>query len=181
MDADTVLRAGRPADAPLLAALATQVFLHTYATQGVSAAIAAHVLAEFTPAKFQAWLVSDTAAVLVAERNAHLVGYARLAFGAVCPVPGAGTAELATLYLQERFTGHGVGAALLAQAQALALQRTQQPLWLTVNAQNLRAIAFYAAQGCSKIGNAWFVLGGESHPNDVLVMNEQNTAARFDA
>lgn len=169
MDADIVIRAGRPADAPLLAALATQVFLQTYATQGISGAVAGHVLAEFTPAKFQAWVASDTAAVLVAERHAHLVGYARLAFDAVCPVPGAGTVELATLYVQSHFTGRGVGAALLAQAEALALQRTPQPLWLTVNAKNLRAITFYAAQGWSRIGSARFVLGGESHPNHVLV------------
>lgn len=169
MHADTVIRAGRPADAPLLAALATQVFLHTYATQGISEVIAGHVLAEFTHAKFQSWLASDAAAVLVAEKNAHLVGYARLAFGAVCPVPGAGTAELATLYVQEHFTGRGVGAALLAQAQVLALQRTQLPLWLTVNAQNARALAFYAAQGHSKIGTASFALGGESHENHVML------------
>lgn len=169
MDAEIVVRAGRPADAPLLAALATQVPLHTYATQGISEVIAGHVLAEFTPAQFEAWLANDTAAVLVAERNAHLVGYARLAFDAMCPVPGAGTVELATLYVQVHFTGRGVGAALLALAEALALQRTQQPLWLTVNAQNLRAITFYAAQGWSRIGTAPFVLGGESHPNHVLV------------
>ena len=178
MHADTVIRAGRPADASLLAALATQVFLDTYATQGASEAIAGHVLAEFAPAKFQAWLGSDTAAVLVAEKNAHLVGYARLAFGAVCPVPGAGTVELATLYVQAHFTRSGVGAALLAQARSLALRRARQPLWLTVNAQNARAIAFYAAQGCSTIGTAHFVLGGESHPNHVLVVNERKHAAR---
>ena len=35
MGADTVIRAGRPADAQQLAALATQVFLHTDATQAV--------------------------------------------------------------------------------------------------------------------------------------------------
>ena len=169
MHADTVIRAGRPADAPLLAALATQVFLHTDATQGISEMIAGHVPLEFTPAKFQSWLASDAAAVLVAEKNAHLVGYARLAFGAVCPVPGAGTVELATLYVQAHFTGRGVGVALLAQAEALALQRLPQPPWLTVNAQNLRAITFYAAQGWSRIGTAAFVLGGESHPNHVLV------------
>ncbi|MEQ1684399.1 MAG: GNAT family N-acetyltransferase [Burkholderiaceae bacterium] len=174
-----MLRAGRPADAPLLAALATQVFLHTYATQGISDVIAGHVLAELSPAKFQAWMASDTAAVLVAERNAHLVGYARLAFDAVCPVPGAGTVELTTLYVQEHFTGRGVGTALLAQAEALAWQHKQRPLWLTVNAQNARALAFYAAQGCSRIGSAQFVLGGESHPNHVLVMSRRRGAAHF--
>lgn len=179
MGDDILIRAGRPADAPLLAALATQVFLHTYATDGISAVIAGHVQAEFTPAKFEAWLGSDSAALLVAEKNKHLVGYARLAFNAVCPVPGAGTAELATLYVQAHFTGRGVGAALLADAQALARQRAQQPLWLTVNAQNVRAVAFYAAQGCSKIGSAQFVLGGESHPNHVLVMDDRRDAARL--
>lgn len=177
MDAEIVLRAGQPADAPLLAALGTQVFLHTYATHGISQVIARHVLAEFTPAKFQAWLTSDTAAVLVAEKNAHLVGYARLAFDAVCPVPGAGTVELATLYVQGRFMGRGVGAALLAQARARALQRTHHRPWLTVNAQNLGAIAFYVAQGCSKIGTAQFLLGGESHPNDVLAIGDPPVAA----
>jgi GNAT superfamily N-acetyltransferase len=180
MDADIIVRAGRPADAPRLAALAAQVFLHTYATQGISEVIAEHVLAEFTPAKFQAWLGSDNPAVFVAERNAHLIGFTRLAFDAVCPVPGAGAVELATLYVQEHFTGRGVGAALLAQAQALALERAKQPLWLTVNAQNVRAIAFYAAQGCAQIGTAQFVLGDESHTNHVLMMNDKQDAARLE-
>ncbi len=178
MDADTSLRVGRAADAPLLAALATQVFLHTYATRGISAVIADHVLAEFTPAKFSAWLADDTAAVLVAERQAHLVAYARIAFGAVCPVPGGGTVELATLYVQAQSTRRGVGAALLWRAHALAAQRAMSPLWLTVNAQNERAIAFYAAQGCTLIGSARFVLGGESHPNHVLVLNDSKQSAR---
>lgn len=68
MHADTVVRAGRPADAPMLAALATQVFLHTYATRGVSAVIAARVLAEFTPpSNFPAWLFTVVFALGTAQ------------------------------------------------------------------------------------------------------------------
>ena len=163
------VRPGRPGDAANLAALAIQVFLHTYATQGISSVISAHVLTEFTPEKFAAWLGSETTQIVVAEEDAHLVGYARIGFGAVCPERSASTAELATLYVQEHFTGQGVGSALLAQAQALVWQRTQQPLWLTVNAQNARAISFYVTHGYSKLGTAWFALGGERHENHVLL------------
>ena len=115
MGADTVIRAGRPADAQQLAALATQVFLHTDATRGVSAAISGHVLVEFTVEKFQALLNSETTMIFVAEERAHLVGYARVDS---------------------------------------------------------------AAQRCSKIGTAQFVLGGERHENHVLVASDPRATAQ---
>jgi ribosomal protein S18 acetylase RimI-like enzyme len=42
-------------------------------------------------------------------------------------------------------------------------------LWLTVNAKNDRAIAFYARQGYTKVGTAYFVLGEGRHENHVLI------------
>lgn len=39
MQTEVIVRAGREGDAQPLNALAIQVFLHTYATQGISAAI----------------------------------------------------------------------------------------------------------------------------------------------
>lgn len=170
------IRPGRPGDAANLAALAIQVFLHTYATQGISSVLSAHALSEFTPEKFAASLGSETTQIFVAEEGAHLVGYARIGFGAVCSERSASTAELTTLYVQEHFTGQGVGSALLAQAETLVWQRTGQALWLTVNAQNARAIAFYAMHGYSKLGTAWFLLGGERHENHVLVAPGQPCA-----
>ena len=164
-----LIRSALPGDAANLTALATQVFLHTYATQGISAVISAHVQSEFTPTKFAAWIGSETAQILVAEERAHLVGYARITFDAVCPERSASSVELATLYVLEHFARQGVGSALLAQAQALAWQYTHQPLWLTINAQNTRAVAYYAAHRYTKIGTAWFVLGAGRHENHVLV------------
>ena len=54
------IRHAELADAPRLAVLAAQVWMHTYATQGVSAVIADYVLAELTPQAFAAKL-SDPA------------------------------------------------------------------------------------------------------------------------
>lgn len=164
-----VIRQGLRADAGNLAALAIQVWLHTYATEGVTPAISRYVLSEFTPERFEALLANASAAVLVGEANTNLIGYAVLNFRAFCPESGNSKAELATLYVQEHFVGKGVGSALLESAEALAIQRTSNPLWLTVNAKNSHAIAFYLRRGYTSLGVTYFKLGNESHKNLVLV------------
>lgn len=91
------VRQARPADAASLAALAIQVWLHSYATGGVSAPLAHYVLSEFTETKFLARLARQGAALLVAEVEAHLVGYAAVDFDQLCPADRACSAELQTL------------------------------------------------------------------------------------
>ena len=76
--------------------------------------------------------------------------------------------ELQTLYVQEHFLGQGVGSLLLAAAEALARSRANSRLWLTVNATNRRAIAFYDRKGYAQVGTAYFVLGAERYENHVL-------------
>jgi len=160
------IRPGHPADAPRLAVLAAQVWLHTYCTDGISDEVARYVLAEFTPGKFAQALNEPGKHITVAERGDSLVGFAVVKRGAACPAEGvASTVELQTLYVQAHFLGHGVGKALIAAAEEVA----QSALWLTVNAKNDRAIAFYARQGYEKVGTTYFVLGEGRHENHVLV------------
>lgn len=169
MQSELLIRQGKPEDAETLAALAIQVWLHTYATDGVSSTIARYVLAEFTPERFQDMLKRAAATILVAEMGASLVGYAVVHVGASCAEAASATAELATLYVQEHFIGKGAGSALLRHAEAVAGQRTGHPLWLKVNARNNKAIAFYAQHGYNKIGVAYFSLGANEHENLVLI------------
>lgn len=163
------IRAGRPDDAKRLAVLATQVWLHTYATAGISDDIAGYALSELTAQKLSASLIGPESGVLVAECAEHLVGYAVVKFGTACAFSAAHVAELQTLYVQEHFIGCGVGQALLQAAQALARQRSDSVLWLTVNAKNDHAISFYAHHGYSRVGTAFFTLGQTEHENHVLV------------
>ena len=146
-----------------------QAWLHTYATTGVSDTVARYALAEFTPARFEALMMSGGSQVLVAELADHLVGYAVVTFGAACPALAGSTTELATLYVQAHFARRGIGARLLERAAALAAARTHGGLWLTVNAQNHAAIAFYGRQGYAPVGTAHFDLGGVLHENHVFV------------
>lgn len=169
MQSEWLIRQGKPEDAEKLAALAIQVWLHTYATDGISSAIAQYVLAEFTPERFRAMLTRPAANILVAEMGVSLVGYAVVDVGASCAEAASATAELATLYVQAHFIGKGAGSALLKHAEAVAVQRTGHPLWLKVNARNNKAIAFYARRGYNRIGVAYFSLGGNEHENLVLI------------
>jgi GNAT superfamily N-acetyltransferase len=92
---------------------------------------------------------------------------------AICPVATNAKVELATLYVQEHFIGKGIGSALISHAERWAMQRTDAALWLTVNARNARAIAFYAKHRYTTLGSTAFRLGHEDHENFVLAGLEE--------
>ncbi len=166
------IRSGQAEDASLLAVLATQVWLHTYATGGINEDVARYVLSELTPGRYLALLEDPAIHVLVvenAEGFAGLVGLAVVRYGAPCPTGAASDAELQTLYVQEHFIGQGVGKALIQAAEAQATERAGCALWLKVNAMNARAIAFYDRQGYSKVGTTYFALGEGRYENHVLI------------
>lgn len=163
------IRVGQASDAPRLAVLASQVWLHTYATEGITNEIARHVLSEFSVERLTTALGDPATVFLVAECGQFLVGLAAIRFGAPCPEDAGAAVELQTLYVQAHAIGRGVGKALLRAAEAAARERSGSSLWLTVNARNVRAIDFYAGQGYSKVGTAYFALGQERHENHVLV------------
>ena len=162
------VRLGVAEDAGRLAVLATQVWLHTYATDGISPEIAAYVLSHLTPAQYAQLLRDASTHVLVALHAHHVVGLAVVRFDTPCPDHPDLAVELQTLYVQEHFLGQGVGSLLLAAAEAMARSRAISRLWLTVNATNSRAIAFYDRKGYTQVGTAYFVLGAERYENHVL-------------
>jgi GNAT superfamily N-acetyltransferase len=166
---DVILRSAVADDALCLSVLAMQVFLDTYATGGIRPTVAREVLATYSTTAFDAALAASDTAVVVAERQAHLVGFAQVTLGAAHDLapPGA-PAELLRLYVQEPFTGRRLGTRLLQAAEQAALQGGAQLLWLTPWVHNHRALAFYARRGYTDHGATWFRFEGEVHENRVL-------------
>jgi GNAT superfamily N-acetyltransferase len=162
----------RPAvasDALCIGVLATQVFLDTYATDGIRPTLAREVLEFLSTDAVTAQLAAPDLRFIVAEREGHLVGFAQLTMGAEQPlVPARSSAQLNRLYVQERFTGRGIGAALLACAQALAWEEGAAVLWLTAWVGNERALAFYPRQGYADVGPSIYEFQGERHENRVF-------------
>jgi GNAT superfamily N-acetyltransferase len=159
-----------PADALCLSVLGTQVFLDTYATQGIRPAIAREVVEHFSVGAVTGLLASPSITILVAEQAGHLIGFAQLTRGSRHElVPFEPAVELNRLYVQEPFTSKGVGRALLQQAEELAASQGARALWLTAWVGNPRALAFYARQGYEELGASSYVYEGEEYETRVFV------------
>ena len=104
MSAEAVIREGAPSDAERLAVLATQVWLHTYATDGIDTAIARYVLSELSVDKFGSLLTRKDVTVLVAGIDENIVGYAVVNVDAKCPSASC-QVEVVSLYVQEHSPG----------------------------------------------------------------------------
>lgn len=169
MPPNIVIRTATLADAACLGVLATQVFLDTYATDGISPVIAAEVQRSFSNAAVLALITDANSVMRVAERRGHLIGFAQLTLDVPhAAAASARPAELVRLYVQTPFTRQGLGSTLLGDSEAQAAVRGATGLWLTAWMGNARALAFYAAQGYGDVGQAWFEMDDGRHENRVL-------------
>lgn len=163
------LRKALPQDALCLAALGIQVFLDTYATEGIRDAIAQEALDSFSPDSLSKVIARPDTFIALAETDGHLVGFAQVAMNTSherIANPRAG--ELQRLYLQERFTGQGIGPRLLEVAEQHARLGGASFLWATVWARNARALAFYPRQGYEHFGSQAYTLQNETHENQLF-------------
>lgn len=158
----------RPEDARSLAALSIEVWLDTYATEGVSDGFAAHVLETYTPDAFDRALADAHSRLLVARRNGMLLGYGLLRLNAKPVSDGCGTAEIETLYIRRHHQRLGLGRRLYEGMRALAAKAGQPKLFLTVYEGNHRAIAFYEALGMTQEGRWIFEFEGGAAPNVIM-------------
>jgi ribosomal protein S18 acetylase RimI-like enzyme len=165
-----VLRIGAPGDALSVAALAIQVFLDTYATDGIRSDLAREAFNEYSSLRFEERLADPTRLFILAEREGHLLGFAELSL--VHTRPNDQTPEgkeLIRLYVQPAFQREGIGSALLRSAELKCASPQAQTLWLTAWAGNQRALSFYRACGYHDVGSTSYVFEGNAYENRILV------------
>lgn len=166
---DTVLRDARPDDALVIGVLGTQVFLDTYATSGIRPLLAREVREHFATETIAARLAEPHTRFVLAERAGHLIGFAQLGLGARQALVAAEPAvELQRLYVQARFSGQGVGKALVAASAKRAAAWGARALWLTAWVGNERALAWYRRQGWRELGSTDYVFEDERFENRVF-------------
>ncbi|WP_236372744.1 GNAT family N-acetyltransferase [Pseudomonas salomonii] len=153
-------------DALCIGVLGMQVFLDTYATQGIRASIANEALQAFAPQTIAQLLAQPGLSLVVAESNGHLVGFAQIKLHAThSMITAPDAAELQRLYIQERFTGQGIGYRLLQAAEQRAALGAASLLWATVWDGNERALGFYPRHGYAVLGSPTYTFQGETHGN----------------
>jgi diamine N-acetyltransferase len=163
-------RKAAPDDALCISVLGTQVFLDTYAPDGIRLSLAQEVLHHFSPPIIAAAIAKPDTAFIVAESNHHMVGFAQISAHAkheLVRFPNA--TELNRLYIQEKFTRRGLGRQLLAEAEKTALASGASALWLTAWIGNARALAFYSSQGYEEVGATLYTFQGEDYENRLFV------------
>lgn len=165
MTPEIQIRPARPDDALCLGVLSTQVFLHTYCKLGIREALAREVLANHSVAHYEALLADPSKTILLAECDGHVVALSLVDDAARLEGSDAPAAKLEHLYVQEPFTGRGIGRDLLRQAEKAAAARGAERLWLTAWIGNPRALSFYPHCGYDDLGEVMYTFEGESHPN----------------
>jgi ribosomal protein S18 acetylase RimI-like enzyme len=164
------IRIAEFSDAANLTVLKQQVWVATYAVEGLRSEFSDYLLAEFTLANEMTLLGNPEKKTLIAELNGHLIGCTVVAFNAEVPLPAVGIIpEIAVLYVLERFTGMGIGKILLEKSLQLINESGFKAAWLTVYHKNDRAIKFYKKHGFTDIGKAFFEMQGNQYENRVLI------------
>jgi ribosomal protein S18 acetylase RimI-like enzyme len=167
------LRLATPADAAGLARAAALFFADTFGPANRAEDIDSYLaetfsesrqLADLSAAHTRLWLALDDAD--------DIAGYVHVKLGAALPngvsMTSTRPAEIARLYADRRWHGHGLGATLMQTSIATAREWQADVLWLGVWEQNERAIAFYQKHGFQIVGAQDFLLGADRQRDHVM-------------
>jgi ribosomal protein S18 acetylase RimI-like enzyme len=158
-----MIREANKEDAINLAALSIQVWLHTYASDGIRTEISNFAIGTFTEKYFKSLMENPQYRILIFIKDSHLLGYIMINLESFWQDGSTGY-EIDKLYIQEHFQRKGIGRLLIAEIAA----KYGGAFWLSTWIHNENAINFYKHLGFIDIGARFFKLNNESHENRVL-------------
>ena len=170
MNETVSIRRAAPDDAAALSAVGTASFLESYAGVIDGRAIVRHCAERQSAAAFAAALGAPGHALWLAEAppNAAPVGYLHLSPPDLPVETRTDDLEIKRIYALSRWHGRGIGAALLAGAEAHGRAAGAARLLLGVYKGNARALGFYDRVGFTRIGERLFDVGGAVYEDWVL-------------
>ena len=159
-------RDGCARDAITISALSIQVFLDTYATEGVRPDLAREAHEAYSVEAFDRRVAEPQRRFILAEREEGLLGFAEVVLTSVqSPIDEFTGAELVRLYVQPTAQRTGLGRALLMRTEQIV---QSDVLWLTAWDGNFNARAFYERLGYADVGATRYSLQNQSYPNRVF-------------
>jgi GNAT superfamily N-acetyltransferase len=162
-------------DTEELAAVAARTFPLACPPSTAAENIASFIDANLSATRFAEYLADPQRAILTAQQDGRIIGYAMLIRGvdgdtdvqrAVEIRPAA---ELSKLYLLPDYHGAGVATALMERTLATAAKWSARCVWLGVNRGNKRAQRFYIKNGFKINGTRTFQVGTCREDDYVMV------------
>lgn len=167
-----VIRSADIIDIENITVLKQQVWISTYAVEGIRSEFSNYVLSEFTSKNIRKTILDREKKILIAEIDNHIIGCVEIDFNSKCPIPiGQNYPEITELYVLERFSGIGVGSELLVEVMAVLRKRNITNTWLTVYHKNERALEFYKKKDFKMIGITEFEMDGNKYENKVMLVD----------
>lgn len=166
---DIIIREAKLKDITNIVVVKQQVWIDTYATDGVRSEFSEYVINEFTVDNEEALFNNPDIFTLVAEYNNHIVGLLQLNYSAEAPVSGVTYPEITVLYVLRRFCRQGIGVRLQNEAEKILKESGRGGYWLSVYSGNESAIRFYLREGHSDAGHIYFKMDGNSYENRIMV------------
>jgi ribosomal protein S18 acetylase RimI-like enzyme len=156
------LRYPDTSDTSRLVEFAARVYYETFAAVNTPENMQAYLQGAFTTEQFSAEMADPAAVFLLAERGAHLCGYAKLLPGLPpeC-VTGENPIELVRLYVDRSWHGSGLASIMMEACLAEARQRGFKTMYLGVWEKNFRAQSFYRKWGFERVGEHIFQMGDD--------------------
>ena len=151
-------------DAAELADVAARTFPLACPPSTAPEDIASFIDTNLSAERFAEYLADPQRAILTAERDGRIIGYAMLVRGAA-----GDTAELSKMYVLPEYHGGGVSTALIDLTLATAEEWGARRVWLGVNEANQRAQRFYAKSGFSINGTRTFQVGARREDDYIMV------------
>lgn len=159
------MRRATTADAPAVAEVAAATFALACPPGMAPESVALFIDEHLTPARFAEYVADPARAVLLAEEDGNVVGYAMLVHGdpydadARAVVRHLPTTELSKIYVLPSAHGGGVARDLLAASVDVAREIGAAGIWLGTNQHNVRAQRFYEKAGFERVGTKRFWVG----------------------
>ena len=162
-----VYRDAGPDDAPLVQRLFRESFVdtfgHLYAAEDLAA-----FLGKFSLEAWQAELGDPDIAIRIAEEAGEALGFAKIGPLSLPFDTDAKAFELRQLYLLPPGKGRGIAAALMDWALAEMRRRSAEEAYLSVYADNHRALRFYARYGFDMVGSYHFMVGNQADDDRIM-------------
>lgn len=166
------IRPATPEDAAVLADLGIRTFRETFETVSSPENLADFLAGAYGEAIQRAELADPARPARILEVDGTPCGFLQLRLGHREPgVPGERPVELQRIYVLRAAQGGGRGAALMAEAVAMARTWGADTLWLGVWENNHKALAFYARSGFREVGEHIFRIGDQVDRDLLLAMD----------
>lgn len=164
------IRSAIGSDVINVSVLKQQVWISTYAEDGIRDDFSKYVLDEYSPTKILKVIQDTSKMTLLAEINNILVGCVEINLVAekVNETSRSGL-EINNLYILERFQNQGIGKVLLDKSVEITRYLDYSVSWLTVYFKNEKAIRFYERNSFKSVGQKDFILDGKNYTNLVMV------------